>query len=104
MSDKAPTGETQRQLQQESMPYRQKGSGVVRGTVSVQTPSGPVVATLGTRVLLAPATQYSTVRFDKFVVEDNEVPPAVRAAVVWSIKTDAQGNFTPSRSSRRAAT
>jgi hypothetical protein len=51
------------------------------------------VAPADTEVLVAPATEYSIVRFNKFAVEDNEFPPATRAAVVWHVRTDAQGRF-----------
>jgi hypothetical protein len=93
MSDQAPSGDTLSQLQQESAPYRRKGTGVIAGQVFVTTEHGPVYASPGTTVLLAPDTEYSNVRFQKFVVEGNEVPPAVRAAVAWMTKTKADGEF-----------
>lgn len=93
MSDQEPTGDTLRQLQQESLPYRKKGAGVVTGQVFLTTANGQLVPPADTQVLVAPATEYSIVRFNKFVVEDNEFPPAIRAAVVWHVRTDAQGRF-----------
>jgi hypothetical protein len=94
ISDQAPTGDTLRQLQDESAPYRARGSGAVHGHVSVQTPAGAVAARAGSRVLLLPATDYAAVRFAAFVIEDDTLPPAVRAAAIAQANVDAQGDFT----------
>jgi len=94
ISDQAPDGEALRQLQEEMAPYRKRGAGVVTGHVSIRGPAGEVAARAGSRVLLAPATSYAVLRFESFVVADNELPPAVRAAAVKHGNTDAQGNFT----------
>lgn len=93
LSDQAPTGDEARQLAEDLAPYRGGGIGIVRGHVSVQTPSGKVDAVVGSRVLLVPATAYASLRFQTFVVAGDSLPPAVRAAATRQANTDAQGNF-----------
>jgi hypothetical protein len=93
VSDRAPTGDELRALEEELAPYRGSGIGIVHGRVAVETASGKVAAVAGSRVLVLPATGYASVRFATFVVAGDTLPPAVRAAAVRQANTDAQGSF-----------
>lgn len=85
--------EERQQIAEETAPYLEKGTGVISGVVRVQTDYGVFVASRGTQVALTPATTIASERFQKHVVEDNELPAQRKAELVLFTRTDAAGRF-----------
>ncbi len=61
--------------------------------MGIETDYGAFVASRGTQVALTPATTIATERFQKYVVEDNELPAQRKAELVLFTKTNAAGRF-----------
>ena len=85
--------EERQQIAEETAPYLAKGTGIITGVVRIETDYGAFVASRGTQVALTPATTIATERFQKYVVEDNELPAQRKAEMVLFTKTDAAGRF-----------
>lgn len=85
--------EEREQIAEETAPYAQKGTGVITGVVRVDTGYGPFVASRNTQVALTPATTIASERFQRYVVEDNELPGQRKAELVLFARTDAAGRF-----------
>lgn len=85
--------EERQQIAEETAPYTQKGSGTITGVVRIETDYGVFVASRNTQVALTPATTVASERFQKYVVEDNELPAQRKAELVLFARTDASGRF-----------
>ncbi|HZR82977.1 MAG TPA: hypothetical protein VFD92_17910 [Candidatus Binatia bacterium] len=93
LSDKEPSGDELKQLQQESAPYQKKGRGVVTGMVAMQAGTQQIPAPAGTTVYLTPVTTYATARLQKYAVEENELPAKANAQIAWIGRTEEGGVF-----------
>lgn len=81
------------QIAAETAPYLQKGSGRIAGVVRIETDYGAFIASRNTTVALTPATTIAKERFEKYVVEDNELPAQRKAELVLFTRTNAAGRF-----------
>jgi hypothetical protein len=91
--DDSPSDAERKQIETESAPYTQKGTGSIVGVVSLDTPSGRYLANRGAQVYLTPATTSSLARLQEYGIEKDQLPPSRHADVVWMTTTDSQGRF-----------
>lgn len=81
------------QINDETAPYLQKGTGTISGIVRLETDYGVFVAGRNTEVVLTPATSIAQRRFEEHIVEENEMPRDRKAELVLFARTDAAGRF-----------
>jgi hypothetical protein len=81
------------QINDETAPYLQKGSGTITGTVRLDTDYGVFVAGRNTEVVLTPATTIAQRRFEEDIVADYEMPASRKAELVLFARTDAAGRL-----------
>lgn len=93
LADPEMSDEQRKELAIETAPYLEKGTGVISGVVRIETSAGAFVASRGTQVILSPATKNTSARFEKYVVQRNELPEHREAEFVLFGRTTASGQF-----------
>lgn len=94
LADPEMSDEQRRELAIETAPYLEKGTGSISGVVRIETSAGAFVGSRGTEVILSPATKNTSARFQKYVVEKNELPRHREAEYVVFTRTSASGQFS----------
>ena len=82
-----------KQIEIETAPYLHKGTGSIRGVLQLNTQYGQFHGSPNTQVALTPATTIALARFEKYVVEKNEVPEQRKAELVFFTRTNPSGLF-----------